>query len=298
MAIIYVYNMDVISDSQEAIMKESSRKHQSGGSKELSARVAELYTRHWGRSAKAMAEDLGVSVPVIFRVVAGKQTPSCKLIEGLAQHPKMDAMWLLTGRPGPVAVPITQQALPGPPDDHAEILTGDCYTTPAELAGTGRYWLEVQPHDPAVQIEELHLAPRDLLLMATNPKDIPNAEKFHGQLCVVRCPVDGGSEPALKLGAVQFAEATDEMPARLEVDTFDLGIDPSQIIEERVERTFRGHTQVFTRKFKYVDMKDGTKRKVPVSDFELEPVLPKIEFDDIVAVCVGMVRRRVRAIIV
>jgi len=132
------------------------------------------------------------------------------------------------------------------------------------------------------------------LLMETERKAFPPHDRLFGQLCGVRLVIEG--QPVVKLGAVEFAEGSEESgPPRLELDTFDLGIDPSQIVEEEVVRKFRGKERRFVRKFKIVDREDGGQEKKELHDWDLEPILARIEYDDIVAVCITVLRRRVRA---
>lgn len=271
-----------------------------GGSQALRERIAQLCTSLWGGNASQMAKELQISQPVASRVLRGGQPPSAKLIENLARDPRVNLAWLLRGEGAPgdreagcgVPVPIAKQLLPGPPADHAHLLSGDFFGLAPNYYRESRYWLEIQPTDPVLTSEIVRLKPRDLLLMDAGREAISAEERFFGDLCGVRVSGDEGASH--KLARVTYVPGSDEDGAsRLEADTFDLAPNPKDIVTERVIREFRGQTRMVTNTYRLKQSRTtGKQIRVPLGELELEPSLPTIVHSDIVSVCILVVRRR------
>ncbi|MEI8376323.1 MAG: hypothetical protein WCJ35_26185 [Planctomycetota bacterium] len=247
-----------------------------------------------------MARDLQVSQPVAWRVMQGKQTPPGKLIENLARDPRVSLAWLfrgegnLTGAGGQV-MPVAKAIFPGQPDNHQDLLSGEFYSVSSSFCRPSRYWLEIQASDPVLRSRR-SLNVRDLLLLETDRNVFPTADRLVYLLCGVRIEVEGQSR--LKLGLVNYIPADkDSGPAHIEVDTFDLGVNPSDIKCDVAYREFRGSIRRFESFYRWeTSLKTGKKIKVPVCDYELDPVLPVIDYKDVVCVSVLMVRRDPNAI--
>ena len=76
-------------------------------------------------------------------------------------------------------------------------------------------------------------------------------------------------------------------PPRIEVDTFDLGIPPEEIVEERHVGVFRGRKRTIVKRFRQVG---GIKTPITLHNLMEEP--HQIDEKDILGVCVLLVRRR------
>ena len=242
-----------------------------------------------------MARELQVSQPVTWRVMQGKQAPPGKLIENLARDPRVNLAWLFRGEGNPTgiagqAMPVAKVILPGPPDDHQDFLLGETYPLATGFCRPSRYWLEIQPGDPVLR-SGLRLNVRDLLLMESDRRAFPTPDRLAHHLCAVRINVDG--QTTLKLGLVDSVQGNDDTgPKHIEVDTFDLGVDPSEVKCDVVYRQWRGRVQRFEPLYRWKQAKEPGKRvKVPINDLDLEPILPTIAYDAVVSVCVLMVRR-------
>jgi hypothetical protein len=242
-----------------------------------------------------MAADLRVSHPVVWKVTEGGQTPPGKLIEALARDPRVNLTWLFRGEGTPtdiesdqgIAIPIAKQILRGSPEKHRESLSGEFFSLAANFYRPGRFWLEIQPGDPALRSQLLRLNIRDLLLMDTDRSVFPTQERLGQQLCGVS--IKGETT----LGLVDYVPGNEESgPSRIEVDTFDLGVDPSEVFREVRPVMVRGRPRRITTFYRWVQSeKTGKKVKEEVTDLDLEPFLPTIKYEDILCVSVLMVRR-------
>jgi len=227
----------------------------------------------------------------------GKQAPPGKLIDNLARDPRVSLAWLFRGEGSPtdaepgqgIVTPICRQILPGPPEEQQDYLSGETYALSPRHYKPSRYWLEIQSGDPVLR-SGLHLNARDLLLMECDHRFFPSRERLGQQLCGVKI---GG---IMKLGLIDYVEGDDESgPSRLEADTFDLGVDLSEVRREVVTVMIRGRPRKNEILYRWVQGKAGKKVKREVSDFELEPILPTVAYDDIVCVSVLLVRRNPNA---
>jgi hypothetical protein len=119
---------------------------------------------------------------------------------------------------------------------------------------------------------------------------IPRGDRLCGNLVGVRVKTEQG--PRLKLGLASFHVETEDGAALLEVDTFDLGVDPADVVREFVIREQPdGILSAHKRTLKMIHDRRG-RRPVPVTQFDAEPICPKIVFKDILCVFVLLVRRR------
>ena len=254
----------------------------------------------WGGNKARMAKDLGVSQAVLWKVVEGGQAPPGNLIEVLARRPNVNLPWLFRGEGKPnetdsgqgIPIPIAKQILPGPPDNHRESLSGEMFSLTANYFRPTRYWREIQPGDPVLR-SGLRLCVRDLLLMETDPRAFPDKERLDDELCGVNIIVNRAQK--LKLGLVHYEPGNEESgPARIEVDTFDLGVDPSEVRRRVTSVEFRGGVRKVETLYRLErSPKTGKLVEVELGQFDLQPdlLLPTIAYEDIVCVCVFLVRR-------
>lgn len=259
----------------------------------LANRLRQICDSKFGGSTPKMAEALGLSQPAVWRAVNGKHIPSGTFLAGLARFADVDLNWLFRGQgdqPKPnaeLAIPISQRLLDGKPREHQDQLSGSFVPVAAGDYAPTRYFLEVQPDEPIRHSEEMKVRVRDLLLMETDRRRFPPRDRlFH--LCGFR--VKGRRAAKLKLGFVDFVpDDPEEGAAHLVADTFALAIKKSQLIRKTVIVERPGQRPV-VRIQNYIATKGG---ETPVSDFEREPASVQVAYDDLVAVCVGLTRRRV-----
>jgi hypothetical protein len=182
-----------------------------------------------------------------FKVLAGHGLGD-RFVRAVSEALHINTAWLRSGEGQPYAVvvgtspsaelPVSQVLLPGAPLAHQDLLTGGWVNLSGQLFAPSQYWLLLMSSQPIVR-EPLHgFRAGDQLLMETDRTRFPREMALCNDLCVVRLPA---MSPPLKLGAVTHHEATEENgPARLEVDTFDLALDCSDLIREEVYRHLPG----------------------------------------------------------
>jgi hypothetical protein len=203
-----------------------------------SERVTWLLDHVWDGNRSAMARDVGCSPSVLTKIAAGSQSPGRRLLTAISSHPKVNPSWLLAGKGEPLLadslevpaagwpLPISSQALPGAPDAHHDILSGESFPTAGAFYRPSRYWLEVQPKEPLLRIRHLCLRPRDLLLVETDESWWTQAHIVHERICVVPAKKDN-----VELGFVTHYEGDSDDPA--EYLSIDMPPDTDQM-ERRV----------------------------------------------------------------
>lgn len=262
------------------------------------ARVAWLVESRYGGNRSAFAHAIQLSHTAINKVVSGRP-PGRRLLTAIVTRLRVSPAWLLTGVGQPflepaalgdrVGLPVVQTLLPGPPVEHQDLLSGGWIDVSQGLFAPSQYWLLLTSAQPIVRDPARGFKVGDQLLIETDRARFPKPGQLLGRLCVVRFP---GGDPPLKLGAVSHHAAdVDTGPERLEVDTFDLALDPSRLIREEVYRHYpHGEIRHAQRCHKIVESR-GRKLAVPLGERDVEPALPRIDYTDIVAVWLHILRR-------
>lgn len=252
----------------------------------MARRVAKLCDQHWGGNQRAMARDLHLSPQVIHRVVTGGQPPPGRLVEALAERPGVDLNWLLRGD-SPASLPVADDVLAGSPADCSADLSNARFAATEIVVRESQYWLAIANDHPILRHPEFGIRAGDLLLMESDRRQMPRPETFDERPCAVR--LKGG---LVRLAAVTHVAGNEEDgPAHWVADPFDLGVRPHEIIRDTVVREFRGKLTRFTREYRYIG-EGGGRKKVALTDNDLDPILPEIADEDIVAVCLAVVRRK------
>jgi hypothetical protein len=182
------------------------------------------------------AADLGISQPALSRVAAGDQLPSGKLLLALALNTDINLDCLFTGR-GTIAIPngglgsgagvfktpVAHHPLPGPPDAHPDLLSGELLTGCGFGLRQGQYWLRIQPGEPISRAEGQNVRNNDLILLETDRSLFPEVKWIFEQLFVVRIMCRG-------MPQYRLAEVSNAGEGFLEADTFDLTLPPAKEI--------------------------------------------------------------------
>lgn len=153
-------------------------------------RVGELLRGIWSGNVAQMARDLQVSHPAMSRVLAG-QIPSGKILQGLAEHPDVNAAWLLSGEDRSPAVAhrtcvVAKQLLPGPPSDYPEKLGVGLLPVASLHPLLAAYWYQVRSEDAVAKVSEMQVGPGDYLLIESSPRWTHRPDAYAGRLCVFR----------------------------------------------------------------------------------------------------------------
>jgi hypothetical protein len=154
----------------------------------------------WSGSQRKMSQDLSVSQALISKVVRGERAPGSKLLDAVANHPRVNRLWLHEGQGEPLRaehheapadeywVPIARLILPpGPPADHEGLLAGPRLPVAAFYYRSSRYLLEIGADDAVVRVSELKIAPGDMLLLETDSATWQgDVRVLNDRLCAVR----------------------------------------------------------------------------------------------------------------
>jgi hypothetical protein len=263
-------------------------------------RVRWLLANVWQGNRLAMAEDISVSHTAINKVASKAREPGRRLLAAIAGHPKVNPAWLLTGQGAPLLeaaddardkpVPVARQLLPGPPQQNAELLSGDALDH-GHLFLPTQYWLRLQPGQPLLEDPEYGFLLNDLLLLESDRRRFPRVQSLHGWLCVVRlAAADPGREPVLKLGAVDYHQASPGEPEKLEVDTFDLDLPRERRVTRLVVDRFPGGKYRLAEQELELTTFRGQERAAERSMSYPRPK-PKIAWADVVGVWLGILHR-------
>jgi len=176
-----------------------------------------------------MARDLGISHPVISRVVAGKQEPPGQLLLALSRWPKINLRWLFLGEGEPVSdrdlgigggrfCPVAQRLLPGDPGRYPEWLSETSLPVAEAYYTETAYWFCVSGNCPIVHVPDERIKAGDYLLMETSSAWISRVERMYKYLIALRD--QGEAESGIVLGRLgwgehDFFEAPDQFDLRV-----------------------------------------------------------------------------------
>lgn len=262
-------------------------------------RVCRLLKEHWNGNQSEMARDTKCAQSTLSLVASGKKEPGKRLLTLIAAHPGLNADWVFHGKGKPFSttsslakaksLPIAERVLQGSPEEFPNSVLDERQDVVPHLANPGAYFLRVQGDEPIVYDVEMGVRAGDLLLIDTASSAFPKIERLFRKLCVVRL---ADSPEKFCLGLVSYVEASEEDGVeRVEVDTFDLGIQPDNLVRKKHTVKVRGQKRVVVQLYRRTG-DDRETKLVPVSDLELEPPPRQIEYKDIVGVCKMLIRKR------
>jgi hypothetical protein len=287
--------------------KRQGKPKAAAAAQDVTDRVRYLLETLWGGNRAKMAAELGFSTTAINSIANGNRTPGRRLLQAIADHPKVNPTWLLSGEGAPLLVgggktlpgerklPIAVQPLPGPPADYRKLLTGKTYPVAVSQYRSTRYWLDLQINEPIIARANAKVARNDLLLFECDPTARTRIfTSSSGALCVVDCGAD--SEPRYKVARVTPYE--DEMgtpsPIEVLVDTFDQGIDKSKLLTRYLlDVDASGNAYLNRRSFHVLNEADKGKagKQTPVGQTVISPPPVTMSLDCIIAVGLLIVRR-------
>jgi hypothetical protein len=133
-------------------------------------RVKLLLDHRWRGSQTEMAADLGVTQSLVSKIVRGFQGPGRPFLEVLARQPGVNPQWVLYGEGQPFppptkgSLPIAVGILPGWPEHHRQLLTGERHPVAEAFEKASRYWIMISATSKLLTVAELALLSGDLLL--------------------------------------------------------------------------------------------------------------------------------------
>ena len=243
-----------------------------------------------------MARAIGCSHTVITKIAAGLQSPGTRLLSAIAQHPKINPAWLLSGDGEPLLqerpdtptegwpLPIARQLLPGAPDEYRSMLSGETFPIAGAFYRETRYWFQVQPGEPALRDSSLKLDIGDLLLLDANTSNLEATNFSQARLCAIKRIEN--EKPVLRLAQVVYVPETREDGAQLCTTVYY--VDPKDV-KRRFELTF-DHGKPAIKELPPILEKPG-KGDRRIGRDRLGPREDAIQLSDVVAVCHLIVRR-------
>lgn len=202
----------------------------------IEKRVQYLVNVLFGGNQSKMAESIGCSRSAISLAVTGKRPLGRELLRRLAEHPKISPAWLLTGDGEPfvaerepptgtgLPLPLLDHPIPGPPASCPQVMTGETYPVPGDMASASRYWVRTKKGLPLAQVQSAKLRTGDLLLIESDVAPFQHdPPSLQGRLGAVRLPGRGAADARL----VRFEKAgpSEQPPDASTAATGEVAID-------------------------------------------------------------------------
>ena len=177
------------------MMKKEKLTRLSGG-RQIAQRFELLFKTLFRGNQSLMADAIDCSQAVVSQILSKKHAPGRRVLELLADHPRVNPAWLYFGEGQPLvaekkeglvdfAYPVLKLPLPGPAPLYGNRLTGETFAAVGMPVWMGAYWLEIQPGDSILNEENAHLLPCDLLLITPFETLQTPLPALHDQLAVV-----------------------------------------------------------------------------------------------------------------
>jgi len=187
-------------------------------SDDIRQRIGKIIHVAFSGSQRSLAQAVGMSAPLISRVLAGEMKPSGKLIAAISDLPQINAVWLRTGKGEPIQtkpqiladigaiVPVAKRLLPGPLLAFESLLTHKFFSVPRAFYSATTYAIEVQSCGCSEEfLKKERLKPDDTLIVVTDAEVCRNFDHDqNNRLCVCCFPEDG----AFLAAGAQYAKNT------------------------------------------------------------------------------------------
>jgi hypothetical protein len=262
-------------------------------------RVSWLLDEIWEGNRSEMARAVGVTHSVLGKIAAGEQNPGRRLLEAISKHPKVNPAWLFSGEGSPLLaeksqepldgwpVKIAAQLLPGPVEQHRNLLLDDAFLVAGALYRPSRYCYRINPRDPIANDRRTYVTGGDLLLVDSDDQARQQPEQVDMRFCVIR-----SNAAELRLAFVTWDQGSRDDPPGLYADTFSNPIGSGKRIN-RITILQYPDGRLETHQEKLVESTDKEKRVRlrQASNITLMRPTPSIRLDDIVGVGVMLFRK-------
>jgi len=174
---------------------------------------------------RLMADALGVSQSYVSKIFTNAQPPSYAFLGSLARHPLVSRYWLLSGEGIPLlpstagTLPASKVILPGPPSEHADLLSAERYSVADNLERDTRYFLILQPASPLVRRFHERFLAGDKLLVETHRDHLDRVDVIAGRLCAVAVRSGAQSEAPVQCAMAQVFVKSGKATANLYDDS-------------------------------------------------------------------------------
>lgn len=164
-------------------------------------RVQLVLERMFDSNQTRLGHALGVSHTLVNLVVRSVQPPTRNLMARLGAIEGVNPRWADTGEGEPFVpdtrgtLPVSAVLLPGPPADHAALLTGERYEVVPAFERPSCYYWRLPAGHPATAVDAWRLLPGDLLLLETSRAVVEARGGLHRKWCVLDGGCLGRAEP-------------------------------------------------------------------------------------------------------
>ncbi len=259
------------------------------GREALRRRIAQLLQERWQGNQVRMAADMGVSQSLVSKIVRGVQGAGRQFLARLEAQPGIRAEWLLHGEGEPFVMPlagtlpVADRVLPGPPNAHAILLTGDRHPVAMAFDSGSRYWLRLSATEPLLTVDALELRTGDHLLLETDTSWTHRADLLPGRICGLRRSSGGAATYQAALVRRSAEGSWSIEPAFRDPSNTPVTLPPGSRFARRPQRNiYIPHKREEI--VRQPEKAKGTSRG------QVAPAGPQVVLEDIVAVCLYIAR--------
>ena len=182
-------------------------------------RIVWLLAHVWADNRTAMARDCACSHTVLIKIANGDRQPGRDLLERIAQHPKVSPAWIFSGEGEPLVaekqestadgrpLKISTTLLPGPLEDHKDLLTAKSLAVSGAIHSPSRYAYQVAPNEPLVLDCDVAVLAGDLLIIESDPTVWQrNVLSLDDKICAIRIGEEGSASVVLDIVDVRHSK--------------------------------------------------------------------------------------------
>ncbi|QGJ68672.1 Hypothetical protein PBC10988_3330 [Planctomycetales bacterium 10988] len=176
-------------------------------------RIHRILKKKWQGQQEA-ANALGITQSSISGVVNNQRLPSFGFLQALVEHTGVDANWLLIGKGEPFPlletsndelVPMASSLLPGPPEEHFDLIEKRAALCKPRQAGSV-YLVNAQLVVPPEWVQWIQVEPGDSLIIESDKQIWQKSPLYlHNKICVYRSPSEEGYHLGLRVLKVEDA---------------------------------------------------------------------------------------------
>jgi hypothetical protein len=165
-------------------------------------RLVLVLDRLYGGNQSSLARALGVTQALVSIVVREVQPPTRNLMARLGALERVNPRWVETGEGEPLlpdvrgTLPVSDVLLPGPPAEHAALMTGERFAVASAFDRPSCYFWRLTAGHPGLAVDEWRLRQGDLLLMDTSREVTDVPAMFTGRMCALHGVCLNRTEPA------------------------------------------------------------------------------------------------------
>lgn len=191
---------------------------------QASQRLAWLRDHLWNGSQVNMANEMKIHQGSLSNLLNGKRVPGYRLLNKIAQHPRINRTWLLTGEGRPLidmtvvpesselALPVARIPFDGLPIENSQCLERFLLPVHRSLYRPSRYWVPITAEHALTLDASLRLGRGDWVLFEPDTSYWP--QNLDGHPCLVE--LDSSNNAVLKY-AVAVTGGVDKSAAHFRI---------------------------------------------------------------------------------